>query len=159
LARVSSGRTGKKPASVALPLKLHDVDDTARFVGSIVSRCGLSLNEHDRNDLHAYLYSEAWRLSRRYRPGGITFSDWARITLRRRVIDWQRQRNDHRYQRPQLVAFDDSDPGQLECALGAGRGDLAPGWGPDLERLLATSDRQRARDLRTLGLAPPGGAA
>lgn len=51
------------------------------------------LTPSEREDLLAYLISEAWVLWRRYDPHrGAKFSTFAYPQLRMRVIDWQRRR-------------------------------------------------------------------
>jgi DNA-directed RNA polymerase specialized sigma24 family protein len=144
-----------------LPLQLHDIDDAERFVGAIVTRSGLALNFHDAEDLSEYLLVECWQLSLHYQAGGISFSTWAGNTLRRRSVDWIRQRRGrtiwrfgdgrvHERQLPSFVPFDG-----LDDALGAGSGDPADSGDSDLGRVATTGDRQRARDLWTLGLEAP----
>lgn len=147
-------------------LALWDVDDTAAFVTAIVNRSGLSLSWSDREDLEQYLVVEAWRLSDRYRPGGISFSCWAGTTLRLRCVDWQRQRfgrtkwgAPHYIERPrpQSLSFDDLDDSDLLGGpVGAGGDDLEAGWSPGLARLLRAGDRQRDADLETLRRGPAG---
>jgi len=150
------------------PLALWNVDNAERFCWAIVSRSRLELDFHDAEDLHQYLLVECWRLSLRYQPGGPDFDGWASRILRMRVVDWTRQRNGrttwqfanrtYERRRPQLVSFD-SERDRLDSALGTGTGDPAAGRDSDLGRLVSTGDRQRARDLRTLGLKPPRRAA
>ncbi len=83
---------------LAQRLELHDIRDTEGFITSIVAAARLNLRYHDNEDLRAYLIEETWILSTRYQPGGLRFSTWARNTLQRRIIDWQRRTNgDHRY--------------------------------------------------------------
>jgi DNA-directed RNA polymerase specialized sigma24 family protein len=132
-----------------LPLQLHDIDDAERFVGAIVSRSGFSLSFHDREALGEYLLVECWQLSLRYQAGGISFSTWAGNTLRRRSVDWVRQRNgrtvwrfgDGRVHARQLPSFVPLDG--LDDALGAGSGDPADSGDSDLGRVATTGDRQR----------------
>jgi DNA-directed RNA polymerase specialized sigma24 family protein len=101
------------------PLALHDVRDCEALCTHVIQRSRLNLSHHDSEDLLAYLISEAWLLSERYEPGGITFSTWATTTLRVRAYDWLRSRrgrtrwqfHDRVYARPQpvLVSFDELD--------------------------------------------------
>jgi DNA-directed RNA polymerase specialized sigma24 family protein len=99
-------------------LALHDVDDTAAFIAALVQRSGIFLDYYDREDLEQHLLVEAWQLSLRFEPGGVSFATWAGTTLRHRVVDWQRKRlgrsiwkfKDRTYTRPQvqLVSLDDN---------------------------------------------------
>jgi DNA-directed RNA polymerase specialized sigma24 family protein len=146
------------------PLALWNVDDASAFCWAIVRKTGLELDFHDAEDLHQYLFTECWRLSLRYQPGGPDFDGWASRILRVRVVDWTRQRNgrtkwafsDHAYERPrrQLVSYD-SERDRLDAALGTWTSDPAAGRDSDLGRLVSTGDRQRARDLQILGLRAP----
>jgi hypothetical protein len=144
---------------------LHDIDDAERFVGAIVSRSGFSLSFHDREELGEYLLVECWQLSLRYDRGDPQFpprfSVHATNILRRRLVDWQRAKHGrtiwrfgdgrvHERQLPSFLPFDG-----LDDALGAGEGDPADGGDSDLGRVATTGDRQRARDLWTLGLEAP----
>jgi DNA-directed RNA polymerase specialized sigma24 family protein len=148
-------------------LRLHNVDDASAFCCAIVSRSGLNLSFHDREDLEEFLLAECWRLSLRYQPGGPKdFDGWAARILRVRVVDWQRSRfgrTRYRYSNPDwnrdftppsFVSYDG-----LDESLATGPGDPADDCDPAFAGLLATEDRQRARDLRTLGLEPPRRAA
>jgi hypothetical protein len=47
-------------------LALHDVEDAAAFVTTILARSGLNLSHADWEDAHAFLVVECWRLSERY---------------------------------------------------------------------------------------------
>ena len=76
-----------------MALRLHDVDDAERFTRAIVTRSGLTLSFHDREDLGAYLVETCWELSLRYQAGGPSFSTYAGTILRRRAVDWVRQRD------------------------------------------------------------------
>jgi hypothetical protein len=107
-------------------LPLHDVDDAAAFVASIVTRSNLRLSYHDAEDLHQFLLAEAWKLSLRYKPGRLSFSTLAGTTLRLRVVDWTRQRNGrtvwkfadhtHKRERPQLLSLDDPEQDHLNVS-------------------------------------------
>jgi DNA-directed RNA polymerase specialized sigma24 family protein len=142
----------------AAKLALHDVDDAFALCSRVVSLSGLSLRWHEREDLVAYLVSECWALSLRYEPGGIRFSTWATGTLRRRVVDWQRQRNGrtrwqfagrvYERERPDLVPLDD---GGLDVAVGRGGLDDGADLLPDRLRLLRARSRPPAgydREIR-----------
>jgi hypothetical protein len=133
-------------------LELHDIDDTEAFVGAIVSRSGLDLSYHDREDLQQFLLGECWRLSLVYRRGdphyGPRFALYATGILRLRVVDWSRKRlgrtrwqfKDKTYERPraELVSLDADDAGDsgVEPAL-AGSG-------------LDRGERELADELRLL---------
>ena len=142
-------------------LVLHDVD-VERLAGAIVRQSGLELSYHDKQDLRQHLLIEAWKLSLSYEPGRIRlgFRKYAAVTLKKRVIDWQRQRNggrtiwkfkDRVYERelPTLVSWEDAG---LDESLAAGAGDPASDCDPDFERLLRSRRSTRARDLEALGL-------
>lgn len=149
------------------PWQLHDVQDVEALALYAIrrSRHTGDLRFHEREDLTAFVVAGIWECSRNFHPGRGAFSTIATVAAARRIVDWQRLRNgrsrwqfgDHVYERerPQLVPLDDR-PGE---ALAAREGDPADGCDPDLERLLGTGDRQRARDLETLGLRPPRRAA
>lgn len=152
-------------------LSLHGIDDVEAFAGAIVQRSWLELSHHDREDLHAYLVAECWRLSLRYERGDPQFpprfSVYATPILRNRVVDWQRKRfgrtrwtfKDQVIERklPQLVSLDADDPerDRLVDRLGAGAGDSAADWDEALGGLVGERDRTRAWDYETLGLCPP----
>jgi DNA-directed RNA polymerase specialized sigma24 family protein len=140
-------------------LRLHDVD-VERLAGAIVAQSGLELSYHDKQDLRQHLLIEAWRLSLSYEPGRIRlgFRKYAALTLKKRVIDWQRQQNggrtiwkfkDRVYERelPQLLSLDTSGLGD---ALGSWTGDPAANWDETCGRLVAGRDRFRARDLAAI---------
>lgn len=75
-------------------LTLHEIDDAEAFCIAIVQRSGLELTYYSREDLTSYLIEECWILSTRYDGSqGSSFAAWAKLTLTRRVIDWQRSRN------------------------------------------------------------------
>jgi hypothetical protein len=146
-----------------LPLRLFDVADGVRFAGAIANRSRLELGYHDAEDLRQFLVTELWLLSLRYDPAAssVSFSTWAGTTLRLRVTDWQRQRFGrtrwsffgHTYERPRpsLVPFD----ARLDDALSAGASDPADRSDLGLAGVLHGGDRQRIRDLETLGLELP----
>lgn len=144
-----------------MQLRLHDVDDVFALAGSVIAKSGLELRWHERDDLEAWRVGTAWELSLSFEPGGIAFSTFAGAILRRRVVDWQRQRlgrtrwafRDRVYERPrpELVSFD-SERDRLDETLASSDGDPAADRGPDLERLLRPGDSARARDLEALGL-------
>ena len=146
-------------------LALHDVDDAEGFCAQLAGRAGLELSFHEREDLLAFLIATCWFLSTKYEPGGMAFSTYATYTLKLRIVDWQRakkgrskwQFKDSTYERPrvQLVSLDalDTDGDQLVDALTTQAGDPSSDCDPAFGGLLADGDRQRARDLDTLGLS------
>jgi DNA-directed RNA polymerase specialized sigma24 family protein len=119
-------------------LRLHDVDDAERVVSTIVTRSGLRLSWHEREDLEQYLLTEIWELSLRYDPSrGISFGAWAVTTLRKRVIDHQRSKfrtvwkfknSTYIRQRPEFVSLDagDSERDRLGSAVASGSLEDAP---------------------------------
>lgn len=164
----SSRRTRLAP----LPLRLFDVTDGERFVGSIAARSRLRLSFHDAEDLRQYLLIELWQLATRYNEeSDVSFATWAGTTLRLRVIDWERKRwgrtkwkwaNGVSYERPRrtTVSLDDGDDLDfLGGTVGEGSGDLETGWDSNLGRLLGEGRGSQARDHQTLGLQPPRRAA
>jgi DNA-directed RNA polymerase specialized sigma24 family protein len=169
----SENAEAERRIKLQLPLQLHDVDDTQRFVSAIVSRSGLALSWSDREDLEQSLLVVAWEISLTYEPGRIHkgFSTWAGIILRRRITDWQRSnlgRTKWRFrnpdgsirtyerERPQLVPFDDSALDRLEQSLAERDGDREAGGDLSFAGLDSEGDWQRARDLELLGLEAPG---
>jgi hypothetical protein len=144
-----------------VPLVLWDVDDAARFCSAIVTRSGLALSHHDREDLQQHLFIQIWELSLRYDSGDPKFpprfSVYATNLLRLRIVDWQRAKlgrsrwtfHDRVYERerPQLVSLDVNDAGDdgVESAL-AGSG-------------LDRGERELADELRLLRKRsrPPAG--
>jgi hypothetical protein len=145
-------------------LSLHDVRDVERFCRGIANgRFELRPDEYD--DLLVYLVETCWELSLGFQPGGVSFSTYAGITLRKRVFDWKRKHNgrtrwqfsDHIYERPlpQFVSLNDPDHDHLGAAVGTSRGDPQVDRSPDLARLLGGRGSSRARDYEVLGLEPP----
>jgi hypothetical protein len=152
-----------------VPLALHDVDDAQELVRRVVARSGLNLTFHERDDLEQYLLVQCWQLSLKYEPGRITkgFGVYATVTLRRRVIDWQRSTwgtwgrrtwkwSDGRaYTREQRQTVsldaDDSDRDRLEQTLAQRAGDPAADCDADWRRLYAERNRNRAGDYDLLG--------
>ena len=142
---------------------LHDVDDSAAFVAAVVNRSGLSLSWAEREDLDQYLLIELWRRSLRYEGSqGSRFSAWARSTLPKRIVDWQRKSfgrrtwkfRDHVYERPVVVvvSLDDPDFSSLGEALATDNGDPATVWDEACRGLYEDRDRTRVQDLECLGL-------
>ena len=150
-----------------LRLELHDVDVFA-LANSVATRSNLQLSFHDREDLVTYLAETAWQLSLTYdrarrKAGRTDFAGYLTIALRRRVIDWQRQRfgrtkwafKGYAYERPrpELVSLDDGDDrDQLGATVDEGSSAHAPGWDSGLGGILREADSSRARDADTLGL-------
>jgi hypothetical protein len=154
-------------------LELHDIDDTEAFVGAIVSRSGLDLSYHDREDLQQFLLGECWRLSLVYRRGdphyGPRFALYASGILRLRVVDWNRKRLGRTrwqrrnpdgslriYERERTVIVsldaDDFERDRLGETLAEGNGDSEADRNEALGRLYAERDRRRVRDLLEMGL-------
>jgi DNA-directed RNA polymerase specialized sigma24 family protein len=145
-------------------LQLHDVRDAEAFANAIANRSQLELGPDDDEDLRQFLLVELWHLSVRYEPSrNRAFSTYAVAILKRRTVDWQRQRHgrtvwkfkDRTYiRRPvELVSLDDGvDHGLLGGAVGAGAGDPADSGDLGLAGVLRDGDRTRARDLEILGL-------
>lgn len=102
-------------------LALHDIDDTEALCVFVIKRSGLELSRQDREELLTQLIEDCWKLSLRFEHDGISFSTWATTTLKRRVVDWQRQSGgrtkwqfaNRTYERtlPSLVALDDREDG------------------------------------------------
>jgi hypothetical protein len=148
------------PSTHGPRLELHDIDNAEGFVSAIVARSGLELDHHDREDLCQFCLVLCWQLSLQYEPNIIRggFSTWAGITIKKRINDWQRKRygrtkwtfKDRVYERPrtELVSFD----AELDNTLASGSGDPASDCSPDLERVLDSGRRTRARDYEALGL-------
>lgn len=138
-------------------LELLGIDDVEQFCGFVVQRSGLRLSAHDQEELTVWLIEECWRLSLRYQAGGITFSTWARHTLSRRVVDWQRSRyctrwvfkgHVHERPRPQLVSLDadDEERDRVESSFAASSvdGDTS-GFAADMRALGARARRPGGR--------------
>jgi DNA-directed RNA polymerase specialized sigma24 family protein len=161
---------------VAERMSLHDVDDVSRFCFAIAERSGLELSWSDREDLEAYLVETCWSLSRSFEPGraSVRFSTYAGTVLRRRVIDWTRQKNGRTrwqfrnpdgsvriYERKRvvLVSLDDPDQDRLEQSLTEGTGDRETDWDKTCGGLLGDRDRHRVWDFYEMGLEPDRRAA
>jgi hypothetical protein len=146
-------------------LRAFDVD-LERVAGQVLrrhlQRSGARLSHHDREDLHAYLVSEGWRISLSFDPsrdrlGAAGFSSYICRVLDRRVADFYRGRfGDARYftveERERFgnhlsldaPAADGGD--SLGSTVAGGDGDFAANCGPDLGRLLAAGSESRAED-------------
>jgi DNA-directed RNA polymerase specialized sigma24 family protein len=108
-------------------LPLHDIDDAAGFVGAVIRRSGIKLGHEDREDLHQHLLIAAWQLSLKYDPDRGSFSSLAGTALRRKIVDWQRQRYGrrtwkfknrvHERRLPELVSLDDPEHDRLGTAV------------------------------------------
>src|SRR5215218_119677 len=106
---------------------LHDIEDVERFCAALLERDRCRLEHYEREDLLVYLVEECWRFSLKFRPGRGRFSVWVYGSLRRRVVDWERQRygrtvwkfKDRVYERPrvELVSLDDVSRDRLEASL------------------------------------------
>jgi hypothetical protein len=152
-------------AASSRPLALLDVEDTERLVNHVIVRSGLALRPHQHDELATFLIAECWKLSLRFERGRgstTTFAGWAATNLRLRVVDWLRHEFGSSrlvHQRPEFLSLDDPDRDHLGSALGARDGDPAASCDPDLERLDAARNRERARDYETLGLGSNGRTA
>jgi DNA-directed RNA polymerase specialized sigma24 family protein len=142
---------------------LHDVDDVEALLVKAVSRSrfAASLRADDHDDLITWLFEVAWKLSGSFDPNRGSFSNFLYCAAQRRAIDWQRSRYRTKWQfaggrtyerlRPTLVPFD----ARVDDALGSGAGDPANSGDLGLAGVFDGGDRQRIRDLETLGLRSP----
>jgi hypothetical protein len=150
-----------------MPLRLFDVEDAFGWCGRFLDDT-VELSYHQREDLHAYLVSECWRISLEFDPDrGVYFSTFAAGILKRRRVDWLRKERGRTrwrfrggiYERklPSFTSLDADGPerDRLDAALGAGGGDPTPGRDPALARLLDDGGRRQARDYELLGLEAP----
>jgi hypothetical protein len=165
-------------------LSLFDVNDVEALCGSEIRRSSLNLSPQDWEELLVYLIESVWEASLRFEPGvirskstvspeadGQGFGCWARLTLRRRIVDWQRAKlgrtkwqfrkpdgSIRTYERelPQLVPFDDSARDRLEQSFAEGDGDREAGGDLSFTGLDSEGDWQRTRDLWLLGIEAPG---
>lgn len=99
----------------------HDIQDPSLFVGKVISRSHLDLDQQRRERLHQFLLIALWELSLVYCANGkpSSFSSHAGNILPKRIIDWERtpeeggrtrwQFSDRVYERelPALVPLDD----------------------------------------------------
>lgn len=143
-------------------LALWDVDDAAAFVAAIVTRSGLTLSYHDREDLEQYLLVESWKLSLVYDETLGSFSNYAFVRLRQRTVDWQRQQNGgrtvwkfrdrvHIRELPKFVSLDTDDPDDDRLGAALSRGcldDDERGLAAELRALQARGRRPGRRDDR-----------
>jgi DNA-directed RNA polymerase specialized sigma24 family protein len=147
-------------------LALFDVHDAERFVAAIAAKSNLRLSHHDAEDLRQHLLVECWKLSTvEPQPWRSSFSGWVTPILRRKVVDWHRQRfgrtrwqfsggRVHERQLPQFVSFDGPNVDQLGAAVGrSGVDDGALGVAAELRGLEARARRPRGRNL-PLGYGP-----
>lgn len=142
---------------------LHDVADVEALLVRAVSRShfAATLRGDEREDLIAWLFEVAWKLSESFDPSRGSFSTFLYGAAQRGAIDWQRSRyrtrwkfKDRIYERPRpiLIPLDDA---RLDEAVSPGAGDFADGGNQCLAGVLNGGDRQRVRDYETLGLEPP----
>jgi hypothetical protein len=74
-------------------LKLHEIEDAEALAAWIVHRSGLMLSPEDREDAQQRLLLELWKLSIDFDPAcGRRFDAFATAVLRRKLVDWQRER-------------------------------------------------------------------
>jgi hypothetical protein len=157
--------------------QLHDVDDVEGLLRKAIADSGTALTPHDLDDLLGELFEFAWKLAAKYDPGRGSFSTFLYGSVRRQGISaWLRRPLErtgrtgftggrtvwrfggervHERRPRQFVSFDGGDSDGLDAALGTGAGDPPIGSGSACDGLLVSGDRQRARDLRTLGLKAP----
>jgi len=144
-------------------LALHDVEDTQLLVRRVVARSGFKLSYHDREDVEQYLMFEAVLLARDFQPGRINkgFGCYCTVALKRKLIDFQRQRYRTRWKfkdrvyerpRPQFIEFDDSVLNRLDAIESTRAGDSTASGDEDWRGLLDDRDRYRAWDFELLGL-------
>jgi DNA-directed RNA polymerase specialized sigma24 family protein len=142
-------------------LRLHDVEDGAAFVSSIVQRSGVVLGYHDREDLEQHLLVFAWTLAEKYDPDRGTFSNYLFRCASLQVREWQRGKHGrtvwkfknriHVRKLPEFVSYD-AERDSLGEAFGTIGGD------PETVRdeagggLYEARDRERVRDLDRLGI-------
>ena len=145
-------------------LSLHELDDVEGLCVNVIRSAQLELPHHDYEDCLAYLVETAWELSLVYEQGDFPsrFGVYLSRMLKRRVIDWQRQRHGRTrwqfahgtYERelPTIVTLDDrpdgaddklvdhADAGGLQDLLGLQRARCGTAAGPEQEH-----DRAAAR--------------
>lgn len=133
-------------------LTLHDIRDTEAFCNHLIHNSHLDLQPRDRDDLLAYLISEAWRLSETYDHGNpkypSRFSVIATDRLRKRITDWLRTNlTDRRYpsNHVTLEPLDD----QLAGTLTGSPLDDPAHRSPDLQRALLRPHRHDTRPQQT----------
>jgi DNA-directed RNA polymerase specialized sigma24 family protein len=148
-------------------LVLHDLRDTEALAMRIVERSGFVLSYAEREELATYLIEVAWEISTVWRPGAASFSTYATTTLRRRAIDWKRQKSGrttwrfkdrvHIRELPQLVSLDadEAERDRLEQTLAADGGDSAADRDETRRRLDGERDQHRTRDLAELDASAP----
>lgn len=90
-------------------LAVYDVRDLEALVRRALDNqlrgWGARLAQDEYEDALAYLITKAWELSLVYRPTpGLAFSTYCTRIVRKRVVDWYRQRfHDARYGEPRPV--------------------------------------------------------
>ena len=127
-------------------LTLHDVRDVEALCGRVISRSGIELDHHDREELLAFLVEHAWFISRHFVPNGIRFTTFATTQMQKQIHEWKRRRHgrtrwksgDRIYERriPAFVSMD-ADRSGLEQALGGVEVDGTEPGAEDLARMLA----------------------
>lgn len=139
-------------------LTLHDIRDVEAFCAHFLHKRNRA---HDE-DLLAYLIEETWILSQRYDgTRGSRFSAWARLTLERHLIQYDRNEADTRYEAGRLkraaqhLPLDD----QLGDHLPPRPMDDPAHRDPDLLRHLRNRDSQDTRPYPTLDQRPTRAAA
>jgi DNA-directed RNA polymerase specialized sigma24 family protein len=142
-------------------LRLHDVEDGAAFVSSIVQRSGVVLSFHDRQDLEQHLLVFAWTLSEKYDPARGTFSNYLYRCASLQVLQWQRKRfgrtvwkfknKVHVRKLPEFVSYD-AERDSLGEAFRTVGGDPATVRDEAGGGLYEDRDRERVRDIGRLGI-------
>lgn len=147
-------------------LSLYEVEDVESLCARVIQHSGLELSFHDHELLLAFLVETAWEISLTYQPSTPPrFAIYLQGILRRRVVDWQRNRNgrtrwqfaDRTYERPrpQFCSLDD----RLDEAEPGVSVDDEVHSRADLSRILGTGSSSTARTNDTLGTAAPRKAA
>jgi hypothetical protein len=146
--------------------QLEDIDDVESLCRTLAGDVDARLNPNEYDDLLAYLVSSTWEIHRRWdRERTPSFAQYATYLLRFRIVEHTRQTRGRTHWRWSGNIVIEHKPRQflsLDAPVGEGNrlvdvvaeiaSDPAPDWNPNLERILAQSDSQRARDLDALGL-------
>jgi hypothetical protein len=125
---------------------LEDVDDVEGLVSAVIDlylhRRGAYLRSDQRDELHAYLLGETWRLYVKYNPakagGNLSLSTFLFRRLGWATTNWYREYfGDSRYKRP-----DDELPLVLDLTVDT---DLEPSHEDVISKLPSLSDTGRGR--------------
>lgn len=111
-------------------LSLGDIRNVERACDRIIDQALSARRAHlsvgEREELLAFLISEAWLLQRRYDPTrGAKFSTFAYPQLRMRVLDWWKKKLGRGAGPGEwgVLSTGELDDGELERVLGSGRRD------------------------------------